>query len=351
VWIVDGYTTSDHYPYSDLRSLSGSIADTYTPRPLFSVDNVNYIRNSVKATVDAFDGSVTLYTWDEEDPVLQTWQKIFPSTTKPMSEMSDELLKHIRYPADLFKMQRAVLGTYHVTNSDTFYSGDDAWVTPNDPISNPNNPTLQPAYYLTMQTPGTDEPAFTLYSTYIPDAQGPIARNVLTGYLTANSDWGPDYGKLTMLTLPSQTTVPGPGQVQAQFDSDDVVGQQLNLLRQGQTDVIPGNLLTLPVGGGLLYVQPVYVRSTGETSYPLLRKILVAFGQDIAFEDTLDEALDVLFGGDSGANAGDGDIDPTEPTEPGEQPEEPTEPGEQPEQPGTMSPELRAALQDAAQAL
>lgn len=348
VWIVDGYTTSDHYPYSDLRSLSGAIADTYTPRPLFSVDNVNYIRNSVKATVDAFDGSVTLYAWDDEDPVLQTWQKIFPNTLKPMSDMSDDLLKHIRYPADLFKVQRAVLGTYHVTSSDTFYSGDDAWVTPNDPISNPNNPTQQPAYYLTMQTPGTDEPAFTLYSTYIPDAQGPIARNVLTGYLTANSDWGPDYGKLTLLTLPSQTTVPGPGQVQAQFDSDDVVGQQLNLLRQGQTDVISGNLLTLPVGGGLLYVQPVYVRSTGETSYPLLRKILVAFGQDIAFEDTLDEALDVLFGGDSGASAGDGDVEPGEPTEPTEPGEEPTEPGEEP---GAMSPELRAALNDAAQAL
>lgn len=351
VWIVDGYTTSDHYPYSDIRSLSASIADTYTPRPLFSVDNVNYIRNSVKATVDAFDGSVTLYAWDENDPVLQTWQKIFPNTTKPMTEMSEQLLEHVRYPADLFKMQRAVLGTYHVTNSDTFYSGDDAWVVPNDPISNPNNPTLQPAYYLTMQTPGTDDPAFTIYSTYIPDAQGATARNVLTGYLTANSDWGPDYGKLTMLTLPSQTTVPGPGQVQAQFDSDDVVGQQLNLLRQGQTDVISGNLLTLPVGGGLLYVQPVYVRSTGETSYPLLRKILVAFGQDIAFEDTLDEALDVLFGGDSGASAGDTDVDPVdpdaEPGDPGAEPGEPTEPTE----PGTMSPELRAALNDAAQAL
>ncbi|MBX3093406.1 MAG: UPF0182 family protein [Cryobacterium sp.] len=348
VWIVDGYTTSDHYPYSAVRSLSGSIADSYTPRPIFAVDNVNYIRNSVKATVDAFDGTVTLYTWDEEDPVLQTWQKIFPSTLKPMSEMSDELLKHIRYPADLFKVQRAILGTYHVTSSDTFYSGDDAWVTPNDPISNPNNPTLQPAYYLTMQTPGSDAPAFTIYSTYIPDAQGPIARNVLTGYLTANSDWGPDYGKLTLLTLPSQTTVPGPGQVQAQFDSDDVVGQQLNLLRQGQTTVIPGNLLTLPVGGGLLYVQPVYVKSTGETSYPLLRKILVAFGQDIAFEDTLDEALDALFGGDSGASAGDGDVEPSDPEEPADPGEQPADPGDET---GAMSPELRQALNEAAQAL
>jgi uncharacterized membrane protein (UPF0182 family) len=189
--------------------------------------------------------------------------------------------------------------------------------------------------------PGTDDPAFTLYSTFIPRATGASARNVLTGYLTANSDAGEDYGKLTLLTLPSQTTVPGPGQVQAQFDSDAAVGQQLNLLRQGQTEVISGNLLTLPVGGGLLYVQPVYVTSTGETQYPLLRKVLVSFGDQIAFEDTLDEALDQLFGGDSGANAGDTDV-PTEPTTPTE-PTDPTEPTT-PTDPGTVD---NAALQQA----
>ncbi|MDA3002921.1 MAG: UPF0182 family protein, partial [Actinomycetota bacterium] len=162
-------------------------------------------------------------------------------------------------------------------------------------------------YYLTMQVPGTENPAFSLYSTFIPRATGEASRNVLYGYLAANSDYGDDYGKLTLLRLPKQTTVPGPGQVQAQFDSDANVGQQLNLLRQGQTEVISGNLLTLPVGNGLLYVQPVYVQSTGDTSYPLLRKILVSFGEKIAFEDTLDQALDALFGGDSGAEAGDSD--------------------------------------------
>jgi len=201
---------------------------------------------------------------------------------------------------------------------------------------------------MTSHTPATDQPASNINTTNIPYTQCAPARKVLTACLTANADWGPDYGKLTMLTLPSQTTVPGPGQVQAQFDSDDVVGQQLNLLRQGQTDVISGSRLAPPVGGGRLYGQPVYVRSTGETGYPLLRKILVAFGQDIAFADTLDEALDVLFGGDSGASAGDGDVEPGEPTEPTEPGEEPTEPGEEP---GAMSPELRAALNDAAQAL
>ncbi|MDF1479550.1 UPF0182 family protein [Leifsonia sp. H3M29-4] len=325
LWIVDGYTTTANYPYSTVQSLSTAIADTYQPQPQVAFDDINYIRNSVKATVDAYSGEVTLYAWDENDPILATWQKVYPSTVVPMSDMSEDLLAHVRYPADLFKVQRSILGTYHITDPGTFYSGNDAWITPNDPISPPANPTDQPPYYLTMKVPGTDASAFTLYSTFIPKATGASARNVLTGYLTANSDPGEDYGKLTLLTLPSQTTVPGPGQVQAQFDSDAAVGQQLNLLRQGQTEVISGNLLTLPVGGGLLYVQPVYVTSTGETQYPLLRKVLVSFGDQIAFEDTLDEALDKLFGGDSGANAGDTDV-PTEPTEPTD-PGTPTEPG------------------------
>ncbi len=331
VWIVDGYTTGTNYPYSTVEQLSSAIADTYTPRPAFAVDDINYIRNSVKATVDAYDGTVKLYAWDDKDPVLATWAKVFPSTLLPMSDMSAQLLDHVRYPADLFKVQRAILGSYHVTDASSFYSSDDQWVTPNDPVSAAANPTLQPPYYLTMQVPGTGSPAFTLYSTYIPKASGESSRNVLTGYLAVDSDAGPNYGKLTLLTLPKQVTVPGPGQVQAQFDSDAAVGQALNLLRQGQTDVISGNLLTLPVGGGLLYVQPVFVQSTGDTSYPLLRKILVSFGDKIAFEDTLDQALDSLFGGDSGASAGDGGVPttPTDPTDP-TTPTDPTSPADNP---------------------
>lgn len=311
VWIVDGYTTGTNYPYSDVNRLSTAIADTYTPLPAFAVDDINYIRNSVKATVDAYDGSVTLYAWDPEDPVLQTWQKVFPNTVVAQSEMQPELLDHVRYPADMFKVQRAVLGSYHVTDSGSFFSSDDQWVTPNDPV---NASTLQPPYYLTMQVPGSDDPAFTLYSTFIPRGDADSTRNVLTGYLAANSDAGPDYGKLTLLTLPKQDTVPGPGQVQTNFRTDTQVANQLALLQRGETEVKLGNLLTLPVGGGLLYVQPVYVQATSGTIYPLLRKVLVAFGDKIAFEDTLDQALDSLFGGDSGAVAGDGDVPTTSPT-------------------------------------
>ncbi len=321
-WIVDGYTTSASYPYSTPVGLSDAIADTETPPQPFALDTINYMRNSVKATVDAYDGSVTLYAWDDEDPLLKTWQKIFPSTLKPISAMSGELMSHVRYPADLFKVQRKVLGKYHVTDPGSFYSVDDAWTTPNDPVSPSTNTTLQPPYYLTMQVPGSKDPAFTLYSTFIPDATGATSRNVLTGYLAVDADAGSTdgkraegYGKIRLLTLPKDDTVPGPGQVQAKFNADPTVSTQLNLLKQGQSKVLNGNLLTLPVGGGLLYVQPVYVQSTGETSYPLLQKVLVAFGDQIAFEDTLDKALDVLFGGDSGANAGDTAV-PATPTTP-----------------------------------
>ncbi len=306
VWIVDGYTTTADYPYSSIQQLSSTIADTYTPAPEYPLDNVNYIRNSVKATVDAYDGHVTLYAWDTEDPILATWQKIFPSTIKPASEMSQQLTAHVRYPADLFKVQRSILQTYHVDDAGTFYSGDDAWATPNDPTVPSAQAKAQPPYYLTMQMPGWDAPAFSIYSTYIPEKRGDDpGQSVLTGYLAANADPGPSYGKLTLLTLPKQDTVPGPGQVQSTFNSDSTVATELNLLDQRGSAVTLGNLLTLPVGGGLLYVQPVYVKSTGETSYPLLRKVLVAFGDKIAFESTLDEALNTLFGGDSGADAGD----------------------------------------------
>ncbi|TFD57431.1 UPF0182 family protein [Cryobacterium suzukii] len=311
-WIIDGYTTSANYPYSTPVSLSEAIADTQTPAQPYALDSVNYMRNSVKATVDAYSGEVILYAWDDKEPLLQTWQKIFPSTLKPMSEMSGDLMSHVRYPADLFKVQRAILGQYHVTDPGSFYSKDDAWISPNDPDSPPTNPTLQPPYYLTMQVPGSDKPSFSLYSTFQPEATGESSRNVLYGYLAVDADAGAEdgvradgYGQLRLLNLPKDGTVPGPGQVQNVFNADPTVSTELNLLRQGSSTVLNGNLLTLPVGGGLLYVQPVYVKSTGETSYPLLQKVLVAFGDQIAFEDTLDGALDVLFGGDSGATAGD----------------------------------------------
>ena len=346
LWIVDGYTISNNYPYSRSENLAQAVADANSPSVLLRGE-ANYIRNSVKATVNAYDGKVTLYEWDEKDPILQTWKKVFPDTIRPMSEMSGELLSHVRYPADLFKVQRSILGSYHVEDAGAFYSQQDAWMTPNDPVGGAGVGTLQPPYYLTMQVPGTNSPDFSLYSTFIPRSTGEASRNVLTGYFVANSDAGTtagkksaDYGTLRLLTLPKSTIVPGPGQVQNNFSADSKVSQLLNILRQGSTRVLNGNLLTLPVGGGLLYVQPVYIQSTGETSYPLLQKILVAFGDQIAFEDTLDQALTVLFGSSGIPD----ETDPVDPVDPGAEPTDP-------EVPSTGSDALAAALQDALEAI
>ena len=343
VWIVDGYTTSNNYPYSRSEELAQIVSDSNSPG-VFLRGQINYIRNSVKATVDAYDGKVTLYEWDDKDPILQTWMKVFPGIIQPLSAMSGELLSHVRYPADLFKVQRALLGSYHVDEAGAFYSQQDAWMTPNDPVGGQGIGSLQPPYYLTMQVPGTDSPEFSIYSTFIPRSTGESSRNVLTGYLVANANAGnvagkksEDYGRLTLLSLPRSTIVPGPGQVQNNFNADSEVSRLLNILRQGSTRVLNGNLLTLPVGGGLLYVQPVYIQSTGETSFPLLQKILVAFGDQIAFEDTLDQALTSLFGSSGMSPA------PT-----------PTDPDAEPTEPGTeapVSPNLELALAQALEAI
>ncbi|MFD5599786.1 UPF0182 family protein [Leucobacter sp. NPDC058333] len=321
VWIVDGYTTSDNYPYSETSDMNDLTVDADNPQRDALGKPINYIRNSVKATVDAYDGSVSLYAWDTEDPLLKSWGKIFPGTLKSVSDMSGDLLSHVRYPSDLFKVQRAMLGEYHVTDADAFYSAEDKWRTPDDPVSSTKQGAAklaQPPYYLTLAAGAEADPNYSIYSTYIPAQSGAGSRDILTGYLAANSNAGTtdgkvseDYGTLKLLTLPKGDPIPGPGQVQNSFTTDSKVSNLLNILRQGESQVISGNLLTLPVGGGLLYVQPVYVQAKSGTSFPILQKVLVSFGDQIAFEDTLDEALDALFGGNSGADAGDTGTTPT----------------------------------------
>ncbi|MGW9628472.1 UPF0182 family membrane protein [Microbacterium sp. NPDC055521] len=351
VWIVDGFTTSASYPYSKTVSLRDAIADSRTPASVVSFDNINYIRNSVKATVDAYDGSVKLYAWDDEDPILKAWQKVYPSTVEPISEMSGDLMSHVRYPTDLFKVQRDVLGVYHIDDARSFAQEDNRWQTPDDPRAKDR---LQPPYYLSMKMPGQDEPRFSMFSTFIPAAQQGESREVLMGYLAVDSDAGnkkgeksDGYGKLRLLEIDTNTTVPGPGQVQNTFDSDTEIANKLNVLTLGKSDVKYGNLLTLPVGGGLLYVQPVFVQSSEGTKLPNLRKVLVAFGDRVAFEDTLTEALDVLFGGDAGAAGGDGDVEPTDPETPAD-PDAPADPDQ-----GSTPPagETLTALEEARAAL
>ncbi len=228
-------------------------------------------------------------------------------------------MSHLRYPEDLFKVQRNLLTRYHVTDAGQFFSGNDFWANPDDPTSTVKVP--QPPYYLTLEMPDQDKATFSLMSTFIPNGN---ARNVLTGYLAVDADAGSedgkpskDYGKIRLLELPRDSTVPGPGQMNNNFTSNPTVSNELNILGRGDSKVRRGNLLTLPVGGGLLYVQPVYVQAASGTTFPLLQRVLVGFGDNIGFADTLDGALDQVFGGDSGADAGDAGTDPgAEPTTP-----------------------------------
>ena len=305
LWIVDGYTTSAGYPYSRQTTLSNATADALTNNSgsiaAQSNRTVNYIRNSVKATVDAYNGTVTLYQWDEKDPVLKTWSKAFPGAITPKSEISKDLLNHIRYPEDMFRVQRDILSSYHVKTAAAFYGGQDFWRVPRDPSTFGGGASAQPPYYLTLQMPGAKTPSFSLTTPFVPRG----GRENLSAFAVVNSDPGPDYGKITVLQLPRNTNIAGPSQVASNFEAKPEVANSLSLLRRGGSDVVLGNLLTLPVGGGLLYVQPVYVKATSNTSaYPLLQKVLVSFGDQIGYDDTLKGALDQVFGGNSGTNAG-----------------------------------------------
>jgi uncharacterized membrane protein (UPF0182 family) len=305
LWIIDGYTTSAGYPYSRQTTLSSATSDALTTNSSSITaqgnENINYIRNSVKATVDAYSGQVTLYQWDEKDPVLKTWSKAFPGTIQAKSTISAQLLEHIRYPEDLFRVQREVLSSYHVKTASAFYGGQDFWRVPRDPSTFGANASAQPPYYLTLQMPGEAKPEFALTTPFVPRG----GRENLSAFAVVNSDSGPNYGKITVLQLPRSTNVAGPSQVASNFEAKPEVANSLSLLRQGGSDVVLGNLLTLPVGGGLLYVQPVYVRATANSAaYPLLQKVLVSFGDQIGYDDTLKGALDQVFGGNSGTAAG-----------------------------------------------
>ncbi len=294
VWIVDAYTTSNGYPYSSRTTLGDTTADSLTDgqRAVLAQQNqVNYIRNSVKATVDAYSGKVTLYQWDTKDPVLKTWMKAFPGTVEPRTAISDTLMAHLRYPQDLFKVQRELLTRYHITKASTFYSGSEVWEVPNDPAAKTGKSV--PPYYLSLKMPDQNAQVFSLTTTFTPNK-----RENLSAFMAVDADAkSADYGAIRVLKLPSNTTVSGPQQVQSQFNSDPDVAEKIRLLKGGDSEVEYGNLLTVPLDGGLLYVEPVYVRGAG-TNYPLLKKVLVSYGGQTEFEDTLGQALDAVFGVD-----------------------------------------------------
>ena len=360
VWIIDAYTTLDNYPYSELTSLSSATADSTEVafNRLVPDKQVSYIRNSVKATVDAYDGTVTLYQQDERDPVLKAWMKVFPGTVKPKSDITAELAAHLRYPEDLFKVQRMLLAKYHVNDPVTFFSTSDFWDVPLDP--NPTASSYQPPYYIVAKdiAKGDDSASFQLTS-----AMNRFKRDYLAAYISASSDPA-TYGKITVLTIPGQ--VNGPKLANNAITTDTAVSQDLGVIgRDNQNRIKWGNLLTLPVAqGGLLYVEPVYASpgsSDAASSYPRLIRVAMMYNDKIGYGPTVSDALTGLFGPGAGATAA--GIAPTEPGAPASPPPGASPPADGAPPPAaaavppspngavTLSPAKAAALKDVQSAL
>lgn len=334
VWIVDGYTTSATYPNSQRVNLAGDT--TVLTRP---EDSVNYMRNSVKAVVDAYDGTVKLYAWDETDPILAAYARAFPGTLLPKSDISAELLNHLRYPEDLFRVQRELLGRYHVASPGVWYGSSDLWEIPVDPVK-AGTRVKEPPYYLSIKWPKDPAPVFSLTSVFVPSGRANLA-----AYLAVNADAAtPGYGTLRILRMSGTHQIDGPGQTQNEIERNQAVQQRLLPYKQTQGALTYGNLLTLPMGNGLLYVEPIFTqRSASAGSYPALTFVVVRFGSSVGIGTTLQEALDQVFAGDAGASTGEGVAPQPTPT-PGQTPT----PGETPAPGGTPTGQVDQAAAVAA---
>jgi uncharacterized protein len=294
LWVVDGYTTSNSVPYAQQQNLRAAATDSYVTNGSSSAQSsrsINYIRNSVKATVDAYDGTVTLYEWDTNtglgrDAVLATWMKAFPGLVKPASSIPADVLSHLRYPRDLFNVQRSMLTRYHVSDPRAFYNGSDFWRIPSDPTV--KSSVSQPPYYLRLPAT-TGERQLTLASPFVS-----LNGRAMTAYLSVGSDPGPGYGRMQLQTLPAG--VEGPGQIRNDIESDPGVAQQLTLLRGGGSRVVLGNLQAIPLGDTVVWVEPIYSRAAGGTSFPILRRVVVVRGDTIAFQPSLAAALSDAVG-------------------------------------------------------
>jgi uncharacterized membrane protein (UPF0182 family) len=269
-WMLDAYTVSSRYPYSR-RAPNG----------------FNYIRNSVKVVVDAYNGTTRFYLADPQDPVAQTVAKIFPGLLRPIREMPEDLRRHIRYPEDLFAVQAAMFSTYHMTNPAVFYNKEDQWEIPSIESGTASTP-MQP-YYTVMRLPGESSAEFIQMLPFTPRRKDNLA-----AWMVARSD-GKHYGSLVAFQFPKQKVVYGPRQIIARINQDQAISPQITLWNQQGSEVNQGTLLVIPIEESLLYVRPLYLRSAGG-KIPELKRVIVAYQSQIVMENTLDAALDRIFG-------------------------------------------------------
>ncbi|MBI2633649.1 MAG: UPF0182 family protein [Parcubacteria group bacterium] len=278
-WIADGYTTSDRYPYSQPLRLNGR--------------NINYIRNSVKVVIDAYNGAVVFYQADAEDPIIKTYNKIFSGTFRPMSEIPKSLVSHLRYPEDIFTLQTAVYSVYHMDDPQIFYNKEDQWEVPaiaseGERVSARAVPQMLPRHII-MKLPNEKKEEYILMLPFTPRA-----KDNLSAWMVARSD-GENYGKLSVYRFPKDKLVFGPKQIIGRINQDSEISQQITLWSQGGSQVIQGPLLVIPIEESLLYVRPLYLKAeTGKI--PELKRVVVAYENKIAMEETLEEGLLKIFG-------------------------------------------------------
>ncbi|HYE72133.1 MAG TPA: UPF0182 family protein, partial [Blastocatellia bacterium] len=275
-WICDAYTVSSRYPYSHQINTESRGA-------------INYLRNSVKAVVDAYNGSTQLYLADENDPVIQTYSRIFPGILKPLAEMPASLREHLRYPEDIFRIQTNIYATYHMDNPQTFYNKEDQWEIASAQEVNQQPVPMEP-YYTIMKLPNEQSEEFLLMLPFVPKN-----KLNLSAWMVARSD-GANYGKLVVYRFPKQTTIFGPKQVVGRINADTEISRQLSLWDQRGSKVIWGSLLVIPIKESLLYIQPLYLQSE-TTKIPELKRVIIVGGENrIAMEETLEASLARIFG-------------------------------------------------------
>jgi uncharacterized membrane protein (UPF0182 family) len=308
LWVVDGYTTTDRYPQSERQSFSDMTSDVVNRPPgvrTLPTDQINYMRNAVKATVDAYTGKVTLYAWDESDPILQAWRSAFPGTVLDKGQIPSDLLSHLRYPEDMFKVQRYQYARYHVTNASDFFSAGQVWqVSPDAQVKDENQAPIR----MFVPDPTTGQETWSLTTSFVPNN-----KTTLTGFVTANSDpTSPDYGQITV-ERPKDQNLPGPAQAFSSLVSDPRITAKTQSFRLGDANPSYGNVVSVPLSGGMMYVVPVYAerQQTSSSSYLSLRYVMVSFGSKVGIGDTLVDAITDMTGstpnnGNSGTNTGNG---------------------------------------------
>ena len=291
VWIIDGYTTSDYYPYSQAFDSRGE-----GRRTIQSLDRVNYVRNSVKAVVDAYSGKVDYYVFDDDDPIIQTWAQVFPGLLKPKADMPQGLREHVRYPNDFLLVQGLIYSQYHMSDPEVFYNQEDLWVRATEKHYKKIVP-VEP-YYVMWELPGSDRAEFVVILPFTPKN-----KQVLIGWIAGLSD-GDNYGRLLAYNFPKDKRMLGPQQVETKIDQDPFLSGQLTLWDQQGSEVIRGNVLAIPVDNSLLYVEPIYLQAE-TAAYPELRLVAVMYGDQLSYATTFDQALEGLVIANRGVVVGD----------------------------------------------